>query len=149
MKKAANILFLVGFILSIVMGVGMLIASVVCIVLGAVPAFKDALVEFAQRYAPEQAAADIDLAIQIAQATLIACGVVYLIVAAFAVPSALFAFKARNSDNRTYFILNIVFGVLACVEVNVVGAIFALIKGDTIENKPQDNVVEVESTPAE
>ena len=149
MKRAANILFLIGFILSIVMGVSMLIASVVCIVLGAVPAFKDALVELAQRYAPEQAAADIDLAIQVAQATLIACGVVYLIVAAFAVPSALFAFKARNSDNRTYFILNIIFGVLACVEVNVVGAIFALIKGDTIENKPQDNVVEVESTPAE
>ena len=74
--------------------------------------------------------------------------IVYLLVAAFAVPSAIFAFKARNSDNRTYFILNIVFGVLACVEVNVVGAIFALIKGDTVENK-QDNVVEVESTPAE
>ena len=149
MKRAANILFLIGFILSIVMGVSMLIASVVCIVLGAVPAFKDALVELAQRYAPEQAAADIDLAIQIAQATLIACGVVYLIVAAFAVPSAIFAFKARNSDNRTFFVLNIVFGVLACVEVNVVGAIFALIKGDTVENKPENNVVEVESTPAE
>ena len=148
MKKAANILFLVGFILSIVMGVSMLIAAITCIVLGSVPAFKDALLDLIQRYAPEQAAADIEAALQIAQITMVSCGVVYLIVAAFAVPSALFAFKARNSDNRTYFILNIVFGVLACVEVNVVGAIFALIKGDTIENK-QENVVEVESTPAE
>ena len=148
MKRAANILFLVGAILSIVMGVSMLIAAVTCIVLGSVPAFRDALVDLIQRYTPEQAAADIEAGLQIAQITMIACGVVYLIVAAFAVPSAYFAFKARNSDNRTYFILNIVFGVLACVEVNVVGAIFALIKGDTVENK-QDNVVEVESTPAE
>ena len=148
MKRAANILFLVGAILSIVMGVSMLIAAVTCIVLGSVPAFRDALMDIIQRYAPEQAAADIEAGLQIAQITMIACGVVYLIVAAFAVPSAYFAFKARNSDNRTYFILNIVFGVLACVEVNVVGAIFALIKGDTVENK-QDNVVEVESTPAE
>ena len=149
MKRAANILFLVGMILSIVMGVSMLIAAITCIVLGAVPAFRDALLDVIQRYAPEQAAGDIEAALQFAQITMVACGVVYLIVAAFAVPSAIFAYKARNSDNRTYFILNIVFGVLACVEVNVVGAIFALIKGDTIENKPQDNVVEVESTPAE
>ena len=142
MKRAANILFLIGAILSIVTAVSLVVTSIILILVGVLPVFKDALMDIANRYAPEQAAADIEAALAIARVVMITYGVTFLVIAIFSSVSSVVAFKARNTDNKTMFILNIVFGVLGCVEVNVVGAIFALIKGDTIENAPAVEVIE-------
>ena len=95
------------------------------------------------RHSPEEAAADIEAALQLTRVILIVYGVVIMLFGAFAATSAFFAFKARNTDIKAYFILNIVFGALCGVEVCIVGAIFALIRGDTIVDEPRQTPVEV------
>ena len=142
MKKAANILFLIGGIVSIVTAASLVIAGVILMLVGLLPVFTDAVMDLAKSYAPEEAAKDIQAAFEIMKIVLISYGVTCLFIATFSAVSAVVAFKARNTDNKAMFILNIVFGVLGCVEVNVVGAIFALIKGDTLVDQPAVEVIE-------
>ena len=136
MKRAANILFLIGAILSIVAAASYFICSIVFIVLGTSPALREAIIESINSGQATTTLPSAEEAATFMQATFVATGIVMFIPALCAIPSAIFAFKARNSDKKAFFILNIVFGVLSSAAVNVVGAIFALIKGDTIENKP-------------
>lgn len=132
LKKAANILFLVGMILAIVWAVGYLAGGIVTAVIGGSQAFKDAFIEAAQKADPEATAETIEAAYTLVQTSLISSAVFCFICFAFCIPSAIFAIKARNSNNKAFFILNIIFGVLSWTIVNVVGGVFALIKGDTI-----------------
>lgn len=140
MKRAANILFLIGAILSIVAAASYFICSIVFIVLGTSPALREAIIESINSGQATTTLPSAEEAATFMQATFVATGIVMFIPALCAIPSAIFAFKARNSDKKVFFILNIVFGVLSSATVNVVGAIFALIKGDTIENKPVEIV---------
>ncbi len=140
MKRAANILFLIGAILSIVAAASYFICSIVFIVLGTSPALREAIIESINSGQATTTFPSAEEAATFMQATFVATGIVMFIPALCAIPSAIFAFKARNSDKKVFFILNIVFGVLSSATVNVVGAIFALIKGDTIENKPVEIV---------
>ena len=137
MKKAANILFLVGAIVSIVAAVTALSTAIVFLVLGSSASLRDAIIASIESGQSSTDAASPEAAAQIVQLTFTCTGAMLLVPAVCAVPSAIFAFKARNTDNHAFFVLNIVFGLLSGVEVNVVGAIFALIKGDTIENAPE------------
>lgn len=140
MKRAANILFLIGAILSIVAAASYFICSIVFIVLGTSPALREAIIESINSGQATTTLPSAEEAATFMQATFVATGIVMFIPALCAIPSAIFAFKARNSDKKVFFILNIVFGVLSSATVNVVGAVFALIKGDTIENKPVEIV---------
>ena len=132
LKKAANILFLVGMIFAIVWGVGYLIGGIVTAVLGGSQVFKEAFIEAASKADPEATAETVEAAYLLVQGSLIGSAIVCFICCAFCVPSAIFAFKARNTDNKAFFVLNIIFGILSWTIVNVVGAVFALIKGDTV-----------------
>ena len=142
LKKAANILFLVGAIVSIVFGVSYLIGGIVTAALSASPELKDMFVQAAQQADPQASAETIEAAYLLMQASLISGSVCCFIFGAFCIPSCIFSFKARNSNVKAFFILNIVFGVLSWSTVNVVGAVFALIKGDTIETEPVVEVIE-------
>ena len=136
LKKAANILFLVGAIFAIVWAVGYLVGGIVTAVVGGSQAFKDAFVETAHKADPEATAETIEAAYLVVQYALVSSSVLCFVCFAFCIPSAIFSFKARNSDNKVFFILNIVFGILSWTIVNVVGAVFALIRGDTFEEAP-------------
>ena len=136
LKKAANILFLVGAIFAIVWAVGYLVGGIVTAVIGGSQTFKDAFLEAASKADPEATAETIEAAYLIVQYALVSSSVLCFVCFAFCIPSTIFSFKARNSDNKAFFILNIVFGILSWTIVNVVGAVFALIRGDTIEVVP-------------
>ena len=131
LKKAANILFLIGAILAIVVGVCYLLTSVTFLVLGTSQAFRQAVIDginsgsVQSDFTPEEAA-------NLLQAFFLTSGIVLLIPMACSIPSCIFSFKARNSDNKAFFVLNIVFGILGSTVVNVVGGVFGLVKGDTI-----------------
>lgn len=140
LKKAANILFLVGAIVSIIFGVSYLIGGIVTTVLSVSPEIKDMFVQTAQQADPQASAETIEGAYLLLQASLISSSVCCFIFGAFCIPSCIFSFKARNSNVKTFFILNIVFGILSWSTVNVVGAVFALIKGDTIVEEPAPQV---------
>ena len=142
LKKAANILFLVGAIFAIVWAVGYLVGGIVTAVLGGSQVFKDAFIEAAQKADPEATAETIEAAYALVQSTLISSAVFCFICFAFCIPSAIFSFKARNSDKKAFFILNIIFGVLSWTIVNVVGAVFGLVKGDTIVNEAPAQIEE-------
>ena len=147
MKRAANILFLVGAIISIVTAVSGILSGIAFIVLGCIPEIKQAIIDGVNNGSIQTTEATAEAAAAVFQYTFIACGVSVLFCSLFAIPNCIFAFKARNCNSRVIFILNIVFGVICCVEVNVVGAVFALIKGDTIENNAHEEpkqVVEAE-----
>lgn len=134
LKKAANILFLVGAIFAIVWAVGYLVGGIVTAVISGSQVFKDTFVETAHKADPEATAETIEAAYLVVQYALVSSSVFCFVCFAFCIPSAIFSFKARNSDNKVFFILNIVFGILSWTIVNVVGAVFALIRGDTIED---------------
>lgn len=142
LKKAANILFLVGAIVSIVFGVVFLVSGIVLSALGTSAELKDLFVQAAKEADPQATAETIEAAYLVIQATFVACAVFCFIFSAFSIPSCIFSFKARNSNVKAFFILNIIFGILSCSTVNVVGAVFALIKGDTIESAPAVEVIE-------
>ena len=138
LKKAANILFLVGAILSIVIAAGLLISAIACFVIPSIPEVKTLLVEAIEKGTVHS---DIpgtpeDIA-NIILGSLLGFGVFFIITAVFTAVNAIMAFKGRNSSSKAIFILNIVFGVLGCTYVNVVGAVFGLIKGDTVVNEEQ------------
>ncbi len=136
LKKAANILFLIGAIAAIVVGVCYLLTSVAFLVLGTSEAFRQAVIDGIQSgevksdLTPEEAA-------NVLQAFFLASGIILLVPTACSIPSCIFSFKARNSNNRAFFVLNIVFGILGSTIVNVVGGVFGLVRGDTIVTEEQ------------
>ena len=144
MKKAANILFLVGAILSIATAVSGILSGVAFIVLGSIPEIKQAIIDGINNGTIQTTEANAEAAAAVFQYTFIASGISVLFCSLFAIPNCFFAFKGRNSNNHVMFILNIVFGVISGVIVNVVGAVFALVKGDTIVDAPAQETKEVE-----
>ena len=128
MKKASDILLLIGSILSFSLIAVYLISSIVFFVLGS-PAAKQFILDGINNGSigssipadsPEQL-------VTILQAMFIASGVVMFIPMAFAIVSGIVALKARRNATRGLYIANIVFGIISGSEINLVGAILGLI----------------------
>ena len=128
MRKASRILFLVAGILSIVAAVTLLIIGIVCAVMGS-PAMVDAIREGIKNgsIVVKGSSSDIELAIQIYQSTMLSTAVTMFVFMAFNIVNIVFSFIARKKQSKGVLILNIVFGALSCVEVNLVGGILGLI----------------------
>ena len=124
MKRAANILFLVAGILSIVLAVCFVITSIVFFAIAASEPFIKEMIANGTIVLPEGQSAETYLAVFIA--ICITYGVVFLVFGLLNVPNAIFAFKGRRNSNKALFILNIVFGFLSGVLLNVIGGILAL-----------------------
>ncbi len=132
MKKVANILFLVAGILSIVLTVTWISLSVMFFVFGS-GAFKELIIKGLEEGwahtdfpgTPEEAA----FAIQI---MFISMGASFLFAGILSGINIFFSFRGRNNDKKSIFICNIIFGIMSGNDVNVVAAIFGLIKKDTI-----------------
>ncbi|MCR4911718.1 MAG: hypothetical protein K5925_04270 [Bacilli bacterium] len=136
MKKAANILFLIGGIVAIVWAIGYLISGIVFLVMGSNEALIVQLINEGQVQLPQGVTAE-EFA-KIFCATMAGIGAGCLVCLACSVASSILSFKGRNSSSKAVFILNIVFGVLAFTLVPVVAAVFGLIKGDTIVEQKEE-----------
>lgn len=127
MKKASEILLLIGFILGIISAVGTLVTSIVFFVLGS-PAFTDILIEGLKDGStktdfpgtPEEQAA----LIQGIFSTVGACCIFGMLVEVAAV---IVAFFARQRQKQGLYIATIVLGALCGGVCLVVGSIFGLV----------------------
>ena len=137
MKKAAKILYLIGGIYSIITAVTLMIIGIVFVVFAGA-SFTSAIIEGIRsgEIRSSFSGSEAEVASQI-QLMFMTIGLVFVFMASFGVVNSILSFKARNSANRKLFIANIVFSALSGVEVNLVGSIFALIVGNTLDDVPE------------
>ena len=72
-------------------------------------------------------AENVDEAVIAIQATFIAVGVVFFILMAFAIANGIIVGVTKKGKSRALYIINIVFGYLSGVYLNLVAGIFGLI----------------------
>ena len=126
MKKASQILLLVGGIYSFVVAWSYLMVGIGCIVAAAVGGqefveyLEKAGVDFSQIGLTAQ---DVSTIIT---AGGVALGVVFILWCIFAVANAVIALLGRKKENKTFYILNAVFGTLSGVIVNGVGGVMGM-----------------------
>ena len=131
MRKASKILFLIGGIVSIVCAIYWLVFGIICTVIPNLPEFYDAFIESWNKN--PQPGVTADEAYAAFKGVMIALGVLLYITVACAGVNSFFSFKAFNDTRKNgkpttaINVLNIVFGVLGGVLVNIVGAIFAFV----------------------
>ena len=136
MRKASQILFLVGGIMSLACALGYLISAIVFIVLGS-PALTQPLLDL---YNEGKITTDIsgtpEEIIHILQIIFMVFGICMIFPVVFSIVSAVVAFKARKVQSRGLFIVNIVFAIMGGVIVNAVGGVLALI--DSGKKRPEN-----------
>ena len=132
MKKAANILFLIGMILSILSAIGCFISGIICLVANGIPDLKEQLVQVLEQNHIPQA----QLIAEWAKRSLIASAIGSFFSCGFAIANSIISWKGRKG-NTTIYVLNIVFGILSGVIVNVVGGILALVADGKSKEKEE------------
>ena len=123
MRRASNILLLVGGIYSIACAVAFFITAIVFLTGGSLPIIGRYLEEVLHQAGvddPER----VRLLIQIAS---ISCGCTFIFCAILCIPSAIVSFIARNKPTKGLLIANIVIGYLCGTTYNVVGGVLGLI----------------------
>ena len=141
MRRASNILLLVGGIYSIVCAVTFFVTAIVFFV-GGTPIYGRYLEE-----ALIQAGIDDPERVRLlVQLSSILCGVAFIICAILCIPSAILSFVARNKPTKGLLIANIVIGYLCGTTYNVVGGILGLIYNWRLAKKEarQSQVVDVQ-----
>ena len=128
MRRARDILFLVGGIVSLVTAVTF-VGLGVMFEYFSTENYKAAIEEglangtihtSMYRGTPKEVAEYLQLLFKI-------LGILFFVVAAFALVNSLLSFVARTKESKGLYIANCVFGVLSCVEFNLVGAVFGFI----------------------
>ena len=123
MEKAKRILFTVSGVLSIIGIVLWLILGIVFIVCA-----NNAEVI-------EKAADGED--VESIKAMFSVVGVMFIFFAIMSVVNTILCFMGRNSNAKGIMIINIVFGALSGIEINILAAIFGLIVGSRSSNQGQ------------
>lgn len=144
MKKAKEILLLVGGILQIAGAVGFAIAGLVFAILSGL---KDFIVEGLSNGTitsdlpgtPEEQAAAVSV-------LFITFAVLFFLFTAFNIVGAIITFKARKAESKPLLIATIVFGVLGGTEVAAVGAVFGLISNGKAGQPAIEEAEPVEET---
>ena len=132
MRKASKIIFLVAGILSIVCAVGYLVTGLVYVILPNTDVWAEVCNEI-MKDNPSLKPADMEAI----KTIVVTCGVLFLISVAFAGVNSFFSFKAwkQEKPSKALNVLNIVFGVLSGVIVNIVAAIFAFVANGQEERR--------------
>lgn len=143
MKKATNILFLVGGIVSAVMIFVYLLVGVIYI-LGASPVFCDMVTEMLEngQLHTSLEGVPVEEIVSYLQATFLVIGVCFMVLACFAAVNCVMSFIARKKQSKAVCVLNIVFGVLSSVIVNIVGGVFGIILASRQENSSSRELTE-------
>ena len=130
MKKASDILLLIGGIVAAVCIFAYLMCGVVFMILS-MPFFTPYLAEGIREGIVHTSMGDINMTPEeiaaLIQLLFIIYAVVFYVITAFTVVSCIFAFRARKAQSSAMYILNIVFGVIGCTVVNTVGGVLGLI----------------------
>ena len=124
MEKAKRILFTVSGILSIIGIVLWLVLGIVFIVLAGNVDFVDdatATAEEAEAF----------------KAMFTVVGGMFIFFAIMSIVNTILCFKGKNSNAKGIMILNIVFGVISGIEINILAAIFGLIVGSRSSSSSQ------------
>ena len=117
MEKAKKILFTISGILSIVSIVVFLVLAIVFMAVGnSVEAMEDLANDSTN-----------DMDAEAFKALFLCLGVMFIFFMIFGIVNTILCFKGRNSDSKGIMILNIVFGALSGIEINILAAIFGLI----------------------
>ena len=127
MEKAKKILFTVSGVLSIISIVVFLILAIVFIAFGNNVEAMEELANDSTNGTDAEAF----------KALFLALGVMFIFFMIFGIVNTILCFKGRNSDSKNVMILNIVFGVLSGIEINILAAIFGLIARN---RKPQAQI---------
>ncbi len=127
MKSASRILLLISGILSIVAAVLYLIFGILMLAMtgesgkaAMQEAINNGTVTVASGLTQEEAIAAL-------QGMALAVGVVFMFLVVFCIINSVLSFKARNHQTKGLLILNIVFGALSGVLLNILGGIFGLV----------------------
>ena len=130
MKKASDILLLVGGIVAAVCIFIYLLCGVMFTVMS-LPFFTPYIAEGIREGIVTTAMGDISMSPEelaaLIQMLFTVYAVIFYIITVFTVVSCIFAFSARKAQSSAMYILNIVFGVIGCTVVNTVGGILGLI----------------------
>ena len=127
MEKAKRILFTISGVLSIISVVVFLILAIVFIAFGN---NVEAIEELANDSTNGTDA-------EAFKTLFVGLGVMFIFFMIFGIVNIILCFKGRNSDSKNVMILNIVFGALSGIEVNILAAIFGLIARN---RKPQAQI---------
>lgn len=133
MKKASKILFLIGGIYSIVSAATFLLLAVMFIVIG-ILANPDVISEglLNGTITSDVTNDPVELSNIVRLVMFINSGM-FLLFMGLNTANAIVSFKAKNEDNKTLFVSNIVLGIISQTIINLVGGIFALIAFESNE----------------
>lgn len=137
LKIASRISYLVAGILSIVLAATFVALGIMFLVF-ALPGFKDTIVQGIEEgwiHIGGMGTGDMETDIAIVQGIFLGTAISMFIVTAFTVVNIIVSFKARKNPTKKLHIVNIVFGVLSGVIVNMVAGVFGLIIGSKEESK--------------
>lgn len=126
MKKASQILLLIGMILSFVLAAIYLFAGIAFIIVGLpfmqpyyVEALEAGKIDTSFVGTPEECALYIRI-------VFLVIGGIFIPWTAMAIANGVIAALGRKKQTKVFYILNIVFGLLSGAEVNAVGGVFGL-----------------------
>lgn len=126
MKKASQILLLVGMILSFVLACVYLLCGVAFIICG---------LPFMQPYIEEAIKAGkidtsfvgtVEECAAYIRYVFISTGAAFMVFVPLAIANGVIASIGRKKQTKVFYIMNIVFGILSGTEVNAVGGVFGL-----------------------
>lgn len=138
MKKASQILFLIGGIVAIFLTILWLVLAIVYFIYGGVAAIVagtasgDVTQEMYQTVANWMKANGFNILVQsdwkAAAAQLAGTGVLFIIMSVFAIPAAVLCFVARKpSASLGLLITTLVFNILGGAPIGIVGAILGIV----------------------
>ena len=127
MKKAANIIYIISFVLCIVSAVSLLLPSPVFIVLGVSPKIKAMIVDWFNEYgngtlSQEQS----QLFATLFQVSFVLTGIMFVLIGLACVVNAIVINRARKEETRELYIATIVLGALS-VNLTILAGIFSLV----------------------
>ena len=127
MKKAANIIYIISFVLCIVSAVSLLFPSPVFIVLGVSPKIKAMIVDWLNEYgngtlSQEQS----QLLATLFQVSFVLTGILFILIGLACVVNAIVINRARKEETRELYIATIVLGALS-VNLTILAGIFSLV----------------------
>ena len=128
MKKAANVLYIVGFVVCIVSSVCLLVPSPFFIVLGISPKINGMIVDGIKQYADNPEIVEhAEFMADLMQVCFVLTSVLFIMFGLACVVNAIICSRARKEQTRGLYIASIILGAFS-TSVTILAGIFSLIE---------------------